>query len=633
MSDFPFNTFKGLVPGVDRRRSDVPYVVDGQNFLVDIDGPYSGLGRTWFVNGEINEPRGIQTLRSSDESQTYLFTGDSICIFDTTSRRLVSIFVHTLRTQFWPWTRALVGGYLYFANKELGLLQYDPVTGLWSWITGVNIPSTVYACCESAGRLCLLGPTALHWSKIDDGSNTGFAPSTATGAGFQLLSIIASSTQPLMLLPYFDGVLTYTSAGIMQSTAVDATNPFRHRVLSRQHVIINPWCVVRVGEEQEEQHIMLCRRGLFATQGTDRPAIWQGLMGEYLHQNILPNIDLTNTMMTIRLDHQFDRGILSVSLAEDSRIAVFTKAFMYYVPSQEWGVYSRVHTGFFEFKFTTGPLSTNYQYGVCDSDGSLFYFSSTDSDNTYPLITDSLIDYKSYFDIPTEYAATSLFSDTISITADDISGVTIAGTYDIRTELENVVSPDTITQTADDTYVSGGHTMMSTAFDAQVAMVRFVVGVNPYYANPLDSYILVGPFQVQPTEIDFVTQFQSAVVGMLDSGINDQLEDYVLDYAGTDVVQDWNSLTGDEDWGTASGDNTSYTTEFIGTVDGYTVWEPNQMTQQIEPELILLEGRSRHLAGSVVGVYNYVKFSTPVAGETFHLKTLRLNLLNAGRLF
>ena len=173
--------FKGLLPGLDRKRIDVPYTVDGRNFLVDIKGPVSGLGTTWHLHTEIANPRGVQTLETSDLLDTYIFTQDSINLVDADSRVVYPVFSHSIRILHWPWSRALVGSILYFANKEIGLVAYDIVAGTWKIITGNNIPTTVYACCESYGRLILLGQSAIHWSTIEDGSNAGFLPSTSTG--------------------------------------------------------------------------------------------------------------------------------------------------------------------------------------------------------------------------------------------------------------------------------------------------------------------------------------------------------------------------------------------------------------------------------------------------------------------
>ena len=52
--------FKGLLPPLDRRRVNEPYCVEGMNFVMSVDGPYSGLGRTFIGYLTINNHSNVQ---------------------------------------------------------------------------------------------------------------------------------------------------------------------------------------------------------------------------------------------------------------------------------------------------------------------------------------------------------------------------------------------------------------------------------------------------------------------------------------------------------------------------------------------------------------------------------------------
>lgn len=631
-----FTQFKGLLPGLDRKRIKEPYVVEGENFLVDIDGPVSIFGKEWLIHNSIEESRGIQSLRAVDEGQDLYFIGDSINIFDEDSHQLTPVYLHTNRQEFWPWTRALVNAKLYLVNKEVGLVEHCPTQGTWKIISGSNIPTTIYACCEYGGRLLLLSDVGIHWSAIDDATNEGFAASTSSGAGAQLLSLLSSATQPLMLLPYADGVLVYTTAGILRGERTNAANPFRWTILSRDHLPINPWCVIRVGEKNREQHVMLTKRGFFSTFGDAKPEAWEPLMGEYFHRNLLPIIKTNYADMTLRLQHNFDTGWVVVSVAEDSRKAIYNKAFVYYIPSEQWGVYTRAHKGFIEVFLSSGAF-VGFFYGIVDVEGTVYRFNYADADLDFPSVQLWQVEYRKVFDMLARYSGLStvaVMPTMMQFHTDDITYVDDAGAYDIRYELYEAVSPISMTTIDDTPDASGSPYLMPTAMSMQNGLLRIATAKIAGENSPLRARIKVGPFKLtQETQIDIVSQIHEAVIGMLQEGLNDTIVDYIADFIDVDVIEDWNDDAPDEDWGITAGDNTAYELSFVGTLDGYQTWLENNVEQLIVPATISQRGRNRYVAGTCSGIYLYLEITALNVGETFHLKHLRLNLTNAGQLY
>ena len=664
--------FRGLLPGIDRKRVPEPFVVSGRDFIVDVDGPVAALSRDWIFYRQIDEPRGIQTLDTIDKDDKYYMTADAICKYDVTTRQLYPVFHHATRQDFWPWSMGIVGNIQYFANPEVGLLSYNPSNGAWQLVTGANIPAIVYACCESFGRLVLLGDTLIHWSAIDDGTNSGFTPSTVTGAGFQVLSILSSRTQPLMVLPYTFGFLTYTGDGVIRSEITNAANPFRHKVISGRHKILNPWCVVQISEGETEQHVFCTARGLYVTDGLKQPELWQPLMSEYLHRNIFPAMSKNIEDNTVRLSYSFEEGFFMVSIAEDSRNSIYSKAFILYL--EEWGVYSSTHTGFGTVYMNAGP-DPGFYFGVFDVEGTMFRFSKSDHIRYYPPADLWLVDYRKIIDLPPQYhaTATSLFRTMMQVRTDTIEALTLAGVYDLHYRLIDVIAPATMpvieeafTEESDlieldygsitgvlvdsfdygavvlseDTYEDYGFLFAGSATDVattgmgmQDAMIQYIEALNLYTRSPLEAEITVGPFKLaQETDIDTLGQLHTAMISMLDSGGADVYEDYLDDYT-SDVFEDWMDATGDEDWGELAGPLTEYTPEFFGTLDGYKRWRENDIEQSVFPTLVKQEGKTRYVAGQVCGAYIYLRITTGNLGEVFHLKHLRLNLTNAGQLF
>jgi hypothetical protein len=634
-----YKQFKGLLLPLDRKRMAEPYVVDGKNFIVDLDGPVSIFGRTWIDYQGIEEIRGFQTLECINSRQVFYCLEDCLAVYDVETRQLYPIYTHNVRVEFWPWSTASVGGVQYFANKEVGLLSRNPLTGLWTVVSGANIPPVVYGCCEAYGRLVLLGSESdgsvarASWSEIDDGSNAGFAPSTATGAGAQALSIIAGKLTPFLPLPYADGFIAYTNQGVCKFENVQAANPFRFRVLTRSENPLNPWVITRIGGQQRDQHVYLSHRGFYTTFGDEKPVVWEQLTSEGLHRNILPAIDHREGEFTTRVHYNDDSGWFTLSISPDSREHLYAYALVYYETAGEWGSFNKSHTGFGQVALNAGPFQ-GMHFGMCDTNGTIWRFSFTDSDRAYPVLPFFGIDYKEPADILAQLMATgtSIFNDQVIVTANDLSRITAPGVYDGAFEFAEGISPVPSVMPEELMDLSGTPLIFADALVIQAAIIDLIVLPLTQTELPLEATILIGPIKGQADKIDQISQFQELIISMLESGFQDEFEDYIEDYVDTEVIEDWLTMTGVEDWGESSGNNTEYSVRLIGTLDGYRTWIANNFTQAKVPALISQNGRNKHVAEVVSGMYLFVEISTNNIGETFHLKVLRANIANAGHL-
>jgi len=667
-----YRSFKGLLPILDRKRVDKPFICEGSNFIVDVDGPVSIFGKTWLLNQEIDDPRGFQTFRDETTVGTLYFVNDAIMRFDEITRQLFPVFSHAPRTLFWPWSIALVGNRLYFANFELfgaGFLAYDFVAGIWTIITDpTNIPENVYAVTQSFGRLIILSEDRVNVSEIEDG--TALVPDTATGAGFQKLSIICAAKQTITVLPYSRGFLAYTCSGILRAEFTNSTNPFRYDVLSREHQVLNAWAVGVITENNREQHVFITPRGLFATFGEEYPTLWGGIMSEFFHRKVIPTIDHLRDDMTTRISADFDGGIISISVAEDSREAIFTRAYTLYVPSEEWGEYSQSHTALIELFLNEGALAGRH-FAVCDTNGSIFRFTQTDSDRIFPGVPsdDFIVDYKLLFDPPIQYKGLntpgSIARTMMGFGNDEITNTTDAAVYNLKFEIGRFCSPvDDIVMDETELVATiflvpivaalcglgvcgaslcgdaiGAGDINKIRFQGFVALQscinQFTFAKLDAIDAPLNASILVGPFRMPEEDaIDYVAHVQEAVIGMLNEGIADIFEDYIADFIGEDLEENWNlDIFNDEDYGKAAGDLTEYTFKWFGTLDAYTTWRTNDILQEVIPDIIQKNGRIRQVAGNVSGSYMLGEISAFNIGEVFHLKHMKISMTKGGRVF
>lgn len=630
--------FKGLQLSVDRKRFPDLYCADGQNFFVDIDGPVSGFGRQWRINEAIASPLGAQSLKNITEDNVYYFLNDCIAQWDETTRTLLPVYRHTARTTLWPWTRAVCGDVIYFCNKDIGIVYYDAVSGVFAQLVSAHLPETPLAICTVGGRLYILGETFVVWSAIDDATDTGLAPSTSTGAGFQSLSILSARSRPVMCLPYADGVLVYTSVGIMKSELRENTpNPFRHRILSRAHRVLNPWAVVSLVDDTRsasEVHVLMTPKGLFQTTGRELPVPWQQVASEYFFRTLFPTLDIaTRESMTVRLDNSPLSGWLSVAVSQDGPAGTYTKTFVHYPTTDDWGVLNRTHVGFVEFVY-----EEEFFYGTVDGFGSIATFEASDTERVFPVATDWQFEMPFPFDVPAQYAglgAVSIMPSTVVVTARDMRFVTQAGVWDTAYEISTHLSDELIDASADQNAVrDDAPYIFSAAFDSRTALIRIGVTTLTWADESLDSYVLLGPIRLPENPqiaTDMLTQLQYMQIDMVAGNINDTTEDY-LDYQ-SELIVDWNTETGNEDWGQTASAGSQYHPEFVGTLDGYSVWMPNNVDQLLEPELIEDADATRQYAGVVSGMYLFLKINADEVGESFHLKHLRYTLTTAGRLF
>lgn len=620
-------SIKGLIPVIDHKKIPDVHVLDGQNFYIDGDGPVSGFGHSIIGYKRIVEAGNVQSFEISDRAETFIFTNSGVFVFDVETTRLIPVYLFTsaVTTEF-PWSYALVGNVHYFARKGLGgILSYYQPTNEWTLFTPVSVAGTIFACIESGGRLILLTEIADYWSAIDDG--TDFTTSLVTGAGAQLLSKLGSVdlTSPLGLLSLPDGFLIYTTLGIMKAQTVDGATQFRHTVISRKHIPINPFCVIEV---EEKQHVMLTRTGFFATTG-DVPEEWQPVMGEYFHRKLLPQFDLYNNQNSFRLHYDFNLKWFFVSVSQSQADYAYNYAWMLYTPTNEWGSFNTPHRGFLNLHFTSGAF-TGFNFCFVDYVGTLLRFDENSGIETY-LGEASIWNYEYRPEAEIEARiqdSVFIFAASVYFHTQDESAFIDSGVYDLQQELFEVLAPGT--STTDEAAADEAGTYTFSTFLSLVPAIRLVyVALLPAEYGTLNAYVDIGLVRLTDDQgFDRMSFTPVIAVGMLDSAAGDDVEDWMDEttFPG-EITEDWLTMPDSiEDWGSGVSGTTEYDFETVSTIDGYSQIENGDSV----PEFIRQDGRMRYYSCNNMGIYHKLRFTAQESGQNFHLKTLDFDLHKAG---
>ncbi len=623
--------FKGLLLALDRRQPTDKFVLDGQNFLVDAEGPHSAFGTQIVTPAQIRNPEDADTFRVQNE--VFLFTADAVLKFDTNSGLYYPIFTFPVNNTDFPWSQAVVGGVHYFTKKGSNVFSYNPLTDTWVTVTA-NVITTPHAVSKSGGRLLILGIDAVQWSAIDNGAD--LATDIEKGVGIQSLAIVGGGLS-YAILETFDGFITYTSTGLMKSELVDSINPFRHFPLTGDKGII-PLSQYSVIETANNEHVMLSKTGFYVTVGKV-PEPFQPLMSEFFRRQVLPLFDLTNATI-IRLTFNSDRQWFIVSLAESEQSFNYTIAYVLYIPRDEWGVFNKTHVGFGELSISEGTLK-GFNFGYFSRNGCLHKFVDFPHREKPPdgaegeRLPGNFHYFTDNFTPPvrSEDGVKIMTSIAQLETIDETFFVTFGTDLFEFTEIGSHPSP----ATPDNTQQSSTATSFINDLSAQSSLVEMGWMQFTSVFGSIDSFVEVGLYRVQTEEDepDEFTLITDVVIGMLEQPSGQEFEDW-LNF-DPDTSEDW--LTDDledEDWGAGVFSGTEYLAKIIGTLDGYNQFQDQAETLEERTDIVdaakdETTGRARYFTCYNNGTYHIIRIEALNADESFHLKTTDIMPIPAGR--
>lgn len=617
---------KGLIPLIDRKQSAEPYVVSGKNFVVTSNGPVSGLGREIVSYKGIDQPVNVQFFEVSETIESLITTDEGIFRLDTETSKLVPlhIFSYRLDSQY-PFTRAAVGNKYYFAREGYPMIQYTLSTNTWTELSGGSIPTNIYACEESEGRLVVVTDVWIAWSAIGDGED--FVASQFTGAGAQAITKIGfADSIPIGIRKTPEGFLTFFSTGIIRSQAIQSLIPYRHTILSRDHVPINPFCL---STTIDQSIIILTTAGFFRTQG-QLPELWQPIMGQYLKENIIPNLDLITNQNNPQLFFDFDNSWFVVAISENQTPYVFTKAYVLNIPIDEWGSLDTNFVTLVNVKIL--PLKfIGFSYGLVDVEGSIFIINNARGVETIPTLDNGIY----YNRLVEEFAG--IINDGVLRFAVESNWRTIAvssmlttGAFNRWGESEHYMDPENITAIEKESVldVATIEFRSNTIFSAGIIDVAIVVMAKQY--DSLNSLITVGPFRISDEQShDMYSYINGLILGMTAEGVGETVEDWnsTLEYPA-EVVEDWMLLDGEEDWGDDPVGSAQYDISVIPSIDAYTPFELDKTTI----ELVKYEGTNLVYSCYSNGIYHLITIDATALNANFYLKTIDANINLGGHM-
>lgn len=360
------NDIKGLTPGIDLRRTDDLFALGGKNFAFTSLGPKSIFGDRLVTMEPFEYPNQIQglrvRLRSGDRS--FMFPGNAVLEWDEENAEWITLFV-TNRTDLAPfrWTSAYVNGILFFCHPVTGILFYNLENGTRGTHQGPGVPSSARAVCANNGRLVVMDDIYLSWSWQSDGMN--FTPALGE-AGQQKINDRVSGF-PIMINSYAQGIITWTSGGMMQSQFTGDTEVYRHRNLNTEYRPVTSFCTLQTDENTA---IILDERGLFQSQG-GAPTPLAPLFNEFLIDYIRQN-DLT-VKQNVRIEWDDLRRLMYVMVSGSPQYPRYEKAFVLYPPLDKWGIFNEPCLGIVPVHLDWNQRSGHY-FGFVDVSGRLHYW-------------------------------------------------------------------------------------------------------------------------------------------------------------------------------------------------------------------------------------------------------------------
>jgi len=621
---------EGLIPALDARKVGKVHVVNGENVLFSVDGPKSGFGGHNKHYQVFENPQFVEVVIIDD---THYFTSDqAVLLLDQTTRKFVPLFTfsETVTTQY-KWTFASVGSVHYFCHPDIGVYGYNTSTKAVTKVTA-DIPSGPKAIVESRGRLVVLGTTAYAWSAQDDGSD--FATSISTGAGTQATSILGGTT--LMVHAYDNGFFVFTTRGIIRNEFTDAVVPFRVRVLSRHHKLINSFCVTSLDDGSV---IFLDRSGFYVTKG-QVPERWQQLFSEFLFED-LKNYDLDQPA-SVRLTYDTKQKLVFLSFAV-ADATVYSFAWALYVPLERLGKFNKRHYAILHIEYTSGGDKAHLP-GYVTEDKQFIVWTGIPKLENFPNTSRAYL-FKPIVQL------TNAYHDPVAVVDVMPSVCHIGAIYEsifsayygwyvdaatvIEQSFEEVAQLDDSLESAlgeDWNALSGAEDwdILDDAEDWNTVVDNIFPSVMTFRADlilnffvplardftKLDSFIEVGLLRYEeqqyPDEMGLVTDLALEIA---ESG---ELDAQSEDWNTNEGEEDWNALSGEEDWGDGVVTEMTFAVSEIATLDGFTTFK--SVTPDLEKDFAF----RRQYSLLNTGVFHKVRLDANQVGQSFHLKSLEV---------
>lgn len=576
----------GLSPAVDPTVADRVFALSGKNYVFDSLGPKSPFGNRFVSPIPRDKPDHVQGIRIKlvPDDRVFMMDGDGVWEWVESARGYVAIYLTpNTTTQPYRWTWAYLNNYIYFCHPSVGILALNVVTGLCvlARTIGIAVPEEVLAITENNGRLIAIGPDLFSWSAPSNGLD--YEP-TLGGGGFQRISDRVSGT-PIMVSSYARGCLTWTTGGVLRSEFAGDAAVYRHKAIATEYRPVNSFCSLRVDNDTV---VILDERGLFQSQG-ESPEPLAPLFNEFLIDYIKRN------KMTLgqnaRLEWDELSRIMYVSLSASFASPLYEHCFALYQPLDKWGQFNEPHYGIIPIKISDSDRAADV-YGFVDGEACVRYWKATGS--TQLAVADTV-----------GYKTGNLISPAIQKPV----GYQDTGTVRVMSSSGRLNTVPQATSTKPAGYFTNG---------VDSLVLPEVTG--------LDAQIRIGLIR---RNANFAPDQMSEIIGLtIRSAQSGDEAQTIVDYntiPNATADEDYNVVAGSEDYGLEVLNYVNHKTNIIGSIDGVT-----EFTSAI-PSLVGFTKGARYYTCSVVGVWHIAEVTALDIGESFHIKTLEFNIVDAGR--
>lgn len=631
------NSFTGWVPNKEPRQADGIAVLDGRNFIHDIEGPRSAFAnKLWFSQGfDTTVVKRIYELRVGDE--IFYGTPQGIWKFDAVSNLPYLILEITTQEPGWPWSVAYVGSKYYFSQYEIGLWEYDPSTGAIRHIV-TPVYDGVRFVCASYGRLYVLSGAYIMWSAQDNGSV--LEPTLATGAGAQALSILGGTA--LRVDPVIDGVIVATDRGLLKGTRVDEVYVSSWKILSVDVKLFSPngACVV-----PDAGILYLDKHGLHLREASagplDPPVLWQEEWNAYFKASYLqvPQISLPGNLL---MYYSQSEQLLFIGFNTTTAEGSFSDLYTLYTSTKKWGFFNYQNHGVFELISSTGEIrigylsTSNYIYRIsneqsCDafltqaSDILPFSYSKPSASLLMQQVTDIDVDENGVpdLDINGNLVQTIVYSciDEIWYSDFDPSCFDAGLPTGFYERVPTLYSDPLVVEQLPFSLAAGVYSAQTDLCFTDSGFEITKLTTYHFEQQDVGSSITIGPLRVisqqrqAPMEL---CSFDYLTVGTSFLGDIITAEDW--DSAGT--TEDWDTDAEDEDWGQVLPTTSNFRTTLEMTLD-------TKQVVDLGAELLFpMEQTDNSLTYStrgIVGRYGLLTFDTAEPNDFIYLKTIEIS--------
>lgn len=642
---------KGLLPALEAKNIAKPFVVDGRDFMLDFEGPYSAFSSLFASYQALGNPEQIETFEV--EGDIFFFTNIGIFHYDPTSMFFQPLFTFPEVTSYWPWSVEEVGDIWYFCKKDIagtGIIRYDPTAARYTPFVASELPADPRSICKSYGRLIVLGSGRVAWSNLDNGDI--FTSSLATGTGSQGTSAYAPGI-PLIVKETKDGFVYFSDKAIAHAEIIEIETTFRHTNLSRQHRLLNPFAITTT---EDLIHVFLTKQGFMATNG-NKPERYQDLFSQHLVRHVFPGLDSLEDQPSLRLYYARDNNWLMLSIASKDNPTTYGMAYGLNISRDEWGRFDKPHFGFGLFNLDQNDPTAKFNLGYVDLDGFLHKFIELPySENEFLGI--NTVVYHAYSNFPSTYSGAvwnpktliKISSQPEGLLANSASGIYNFGYIDLTMEpnplivdesgyaasLNGVTSEDWLVSLAanedwlvdpppnEDWFTGSFAGEFPVLMGMSDSWSYFIVQNATITPGPIGAYIEIGLLRLPVVEnADEMSLITDMSVGMFDNTTFGGTEDWMT---MPNEVADWMLLAGMEDWGFGIPSIVTYSVEMIATNDGV-----NTFTNQV-PTMSTDAGAVQFYKPFITGIFHKVRVGADEVDQAFHLKFLELSGSNAGRL-